>query len=103
MRVDAEAGMRSARARADRLERASFGAFQGRHAEVLEFVRQLRALAPGDALEIEFGDDAARTLRLVIVPGEQLRFGYGSPDEEHASRSLIERCAEALECDRVLI
>jgi hypothetical protein len=31
-----------------------------------------------------------------------IRFGYGSRDEEIASRDLVERCAMALNCDVLL-
>ena len=50
----------------------------GRHQEVLVHAAKLKQLEPGDALAIEFGDDATRTKRIVVVPGEAISFGYGS-------------------------
>ena len=99
VRSDADAGARAARALADRLERASPRAFFGRAEQVLAYAARLRVLPVGDVLEIHFGDTEHDALRVVVMPGERLRFGYGSTEEEQAARPLIERCARVLECD----
>ena len=92
-----------ARARADWIERAPPRIFLGRHKEALEGAARLRNLGPGEALTIEFGDDAVRTKRIVVIPGEPINFGYASKDDEIASSSLVQRCARALDCDVVVI
>lgn len=84
------------------IERAPAYLFLGRHDEALAAARRLRSLAPGDALTIAFGDNPSRTMRITVIPGEPIRFGYASDHEEAASRDLVERCARALHCEVVL-
>jgi hypothetical protein len=102
VKTDAEDGMKQARSRAEWIERAPARVFLGRHQEALEGAARLKNLAPGEALTIEFGDDTKRTKRIVVIPGEPINFGYASKEDEAASKSLIERCARALDCDVVL-
>jgi hypothetical protein len=102
VKTDAEDAQKQARSRAEWIERAPARVFMGRHQEALAGAARLKNLAPGEALSIEFGDDPSRTKRIVVIPGEPINFGYASKEDEAASRSLVERCAKALECDVVL-
>jgi len=103
VRSDPQAGTKSALARAARIERAPAAIFGAHHSDALEHAKRLRSLAPGEALVIEIGEEFGRKLQFVLVPGEQIQFGYGSREEELASRSLVDRCADALDCDVVVI
>jgi hypothetical protein len=38
----------------------------------------------------------------VVLPGDVVKFGYRSADEERRLRPLVDRCAEALDSDVVL-
>jgi len=101
--VDAEEGLRQATRVAERIERAPASAFLGKHQQALEWAARLRKLKLGDALTIEFGDGPGKTLRTTVLPGEPVRFGYGSKDEEQDLRELLERCARVLNCEVVVI
>ena len=76
--------------------------FHGRRPEALEGAVRLRNLAHGEALTIDFGDTADTTKRILVVPGEPINFGYRGKEDEAASRTLVERCASALDCDVVI-
>jgi hypothetical protein len=102
VRSDEVDGMRQARERANWIEKAPAHIFLGRHQEALEAARRLKDLTPGEALTIEFGDAPDRTKRIVVIPGEPINFGYDSKDDEVASKDLVERCAQALDCEAVL-
>ena len=102
MKTDAADAIQRARSRAEWIERAPVRVFLGRHREALEGAARLRSLAPGEALTIEFGDDSKQTTRIVVIPGEPINFGDASKDDEEASKSLVERCALALDCDVVV-
>ena len=102
VKTDPEDGLRQARSKAEWIERAPVRVFLGHHQEALETASRLKQLAPGDALTIEFGDDAYETRRIVVIPGEPINFGYASKEDEVAAKSLVERCARALDCDVVL-
>jgi hypothetical protein len=102
VKTDAEEGMKQARSRADWIERAPARIFLGRHKEALEGAARLKNLAPGEALTIEFGDSPSKTKRIVVIPGEPINFGYASKEDEAASKSLVERCARALDSEVVL-
>jgi hypothetical protein len=47
----------------------------------------LKNLAPGEALTIEFGDDARRTKRIVVTTGQSIDFGDASKEDETASET----------------
>ena len=98
--VDADAGLQRARDMADWIERSPERIFLGRHQEAMATAARLKQLKRGEALVIEFGDDARRTLRVAVIPGESIKFGYGSAEEEQACRGLVERCARAPSCSR---
>ncbi|HEY2515624.1 MAG TPA: hypothetical protein VGI39_32370 [Polyangiaceae bacterium] len=102
VRTDAEEGTKQAHSRAEWIERAPARVFLGRHKEALEGAARLKSLAPGEALAIEFGDDSKKTKQIVVIPGEPINFGYASKEDEAASKSLVERCARALDCEVVL-
>ncbi len=102
VRTDAEEGQRRARARAEWIERAPARVFLGRHQEALAGAARLKSLGPSEALAIEFGDDPSRTKRIVVIPGEPINFGYASREDEVASKTLVERCARALDCEVVV-
>ena len=95
----AETGLQAALAQAAWIERAPASIFLGHHQRALETAAELKALKLGEALAIEFGDDSDRTLRCVVIPGESIKFGYGSNEEEAEAVPLVERCARALGCD----
>lgn len=99
VRVDAEEGLRRARATAAWIEARPAAVFSGNHAKALKFAEKLKSLPLGESLAIEFGDEPSRTLRFVIMPGEVVQFGYRSADDERALRPLVERCANALDCE----
>lgn len=101
--VDAEDGLKRARERAAWIERAPSHIFLGHHEHALETAKRLKALPLGDALTIEFGDDKEHALRIVLVPGELVAFGFRSNEEESEARSVVERCARVLESDVVVI
>lgn len=96
-------GTDAARVRADWIERAPARLFLGRHMEALEHASMLRSLAPGQALAIEFGDDPRLTKRIVVLPGEPINFGYSSNDDQARSKDLVDRCARALACEKLLV
>ena len=102
VRTDADEGMEQARSRADWIERAPARIFLGRHKEALEGAARLMNLARGDALAIEFGDSPLKAKRIVVIPGEPINFGYASKEDEAASKSLVERCARALDSEVML-
>src|SRR4051794_7353968 len=93
VKADAQDGSKQARARADWIERAPARLFFGQHQQALAFAARLRKLGPDDALTIEFGDGPEKTLKIVVIPEEPIKFSYRSPDEEVSSRELVERCA----------
>lgn len=100
--VDPEEGGRQALSRAEWIESRPPGVFLGRHEEALAFAARLRNLAPGDALSIEFGEDSTKCATIVVIPDELIQFGYRDHDDEDRKRSLVERCAKALDCEVVL-
>lgn len=102
VKTDAEAGMRQALSTAAWLERMPASAFLGRHEAALEEAGRLRALSPGEALVVEFGDEPDRALRTYLISGDPIQFGYQSDEHEAECRPLIERCARVLDCDIVL-
>jgi hypothetical protein len=99
VKIDAEDAMTQAQARAEWIEHAPAHIFLGHHQKALETAAMLRNLAAGDALTVEFGDDESDTLRAVVIPGETIKFGYRTSEEQAASRPLVERCARVLSCD----
>ena len=104
VRTDAVDGMKQALAQADWIERAPTRLFLGHHQEAYRFAATLRSLAPGEALTIEFGDDPSKkTLRIVVLPGNSIKFGYASNDDEISSKDMVERCARVLDCVMILI
>jgi hypothetical protein len=104
VRTDPVDGLKQAIARAEWIERAPARLFLGHLEEAHRFAAMLRNLAPGEALTIEFGDDPSRKiLKIVVLPGESIKFGYASKDEEILSRDLVERCARVLDCAITLI
>lgn len=103
MKVDAEGGQRHARKRAEWMENAPARIFLGHHRSAMEAAIKLKNLELGEALVIEFGDDQANTLRAIVMPGEAIRFGFGSNEEQGVARPLVERCARVLDCDVVVI
>jgi hypothetical protein len=101
VKADPEEGLKQARARAEWIERAPPRVFLGRHQEALAGAARLKNLAHGEALAIDFGDDATNHKRIFVIPGEPINFGYRSKEDEAASKILVERCAHALDCDVV--
>ncbi len=99
VKVDAEDGLKQARARAAWIERTPARVFLGHHREALESAARLKALALGEALTIEFGDDAGNTLRAVVIPGDTMKLGFRSNEEQSTSLPLVTRCARILDCD----
>jgi len=102
VKADEAEAIKEANARADWIERAPSRIFFGRHQEALNGAARLRKLMPGEALVIYFGDEQANSTRISVIPGEPINFGYGSGEEEARLKSLVERCARALDCDVVL-
>ena len=103
VRVDEAEGRARARERADWLERANPRVFIGHHEAALQHANRLRTLCAGEVLSIEFGDTPNRCKRITVLPDERILFGYEGPDDEVASRELVDRCAQALECDVVMV
>lgn len=103
LKSDPDEGLEQARARATWIEQAPPRVFLGRHEQALEMATRLKRLPSGEALAIEFGDDATRTLRIVVMPGDTIRFGFASSEEQASARPMVERAARALECEVVLI
>lgn len=104
VKADAADGLRQAQKRADWIERSPARVFLGHQQEALEFAAKLRTLSSGEALTIEFGDDpSTKRLTMVVLPGESIKFGYASKEDEASSRELVERCAQALDCEMILI
>jgi hypothetical protein len=102
VRTDAEEGMKRAQSLAVWIERSPASIFLGHHREALERAAMLKRLGHGDALAIDFGDSPDAAKRIVVIPGESIKFGYESAEDEGASRDLVERCARVLHCDVVL-
>lgn len=103
LRIDPEEGRNRAIALAEWIESAPEALFLGKHQQALESAAKLKSLRDGDALAIEFGDEPDRTLRIVVIPGETIKFGYGSNAEQDASAPLAERCARALGYDMIVV
>lgn len=103
MKTNAKEGLKHARDQAEWIERAPAGVFLGHHQKALETAAKLKSLTLGEALTIEFGDDQAKTLKAIVIPGEAIRFGFRSNEEQVASKALAERCARVLECDLVVV
>ncbi|MFS8068225.1 MAG: hypothetical protein ACMG6S_17865 [Byssovorax sp.] len=104
VKADAADGLRLAQERADWIERSPARVFLGHQQEVLECAAKLRTLQPGEALTIKFWDDpSAKRLTMVVLPGESIKFGYASKEDEVSSRELVERCAWALDCEVIMI
>lgn len=104
VKADAEDGFRQAQKRADWIERAPARVFLGHHQQALDFAAKLRRLSLGEALTIEFGDDLnTKRVTIVVLPGELIKFGYASKDDEALSNELVERCAQVLDCETILI
>lgn len=102
VKADAKDGLKQAVSRADWIEHAPVGLFLGHHQQALEFAARLRNVKSGDALTIEFGDDATKKIKIIVIPEESIKFGYSSKEEEVASRDLVERCAGVLNCEIVV-
>lgn len=104
VKADAADGLKQAQKRAEWIERAPTRVFLGHQAQALEFAAKLRNLSSGDALTIEFGDNpSGKTLTIVLLPGESIKFGYASNEDEGSSRELVERCAHVLSCEMIVI
>ena len=100
--ADSDEGTRRALALADWIEARPAAAFLGQHAAWLKHAKRLRALAPGEAMGITFGDAPdGPTLHTVVLPGDVIKFGYGSEEEERRLRPLVDRCAQALDAEVV--
>ena len=102
-KVDVKDGMRHARDRAEWIEHAPAHIFFGHHQKALETAAKLKTLAIGEALTIEFGDSQDFTLRAIVIPGEAIRFGFRSNEEQGAFRPFVERCARVLDCEVIVI
>ena len=58
----------------------------------------------GSAAGFTIGDAATGpTLHFFVVPGNPIIFGYRGADDERRLRPLVDRCAEALDADVVLV
>ncbi|WP_394842912.1 hypothetical protein LZC95_38300 [Pendulispora brunnea] len=101
IKVEEGEGMQRAHAIAAWIERAEARVFLGHHMEALEHAARLRRLAPGEALTIEFGDDADTVAKMTVIPRETIKFGYQGEQNELSKRPLVDRCANVLECDVV--
>lgn len=99
--VDAAGGLEAARAQADFIERAAAHIFPD-HAAALAHASRLRALEEEDAFIVHFGDRSDLAVRIRLLPGGAIQFGYAGREEELSVRHLVERCARALESDIVL-
>jgi hypothetical protein len=63
----------------------------GKHEAWLERARHLRMLPPGEAVGFTFGDDpSGPTMHFVLIPGDSIKFGYGSSEQEARVRPLLE-------------
>ena len=102
VRVDEGEGQAAALAHATWIERANPNVFLGRHEEALRYARRLRNLMTGEALAIVFGDDSEHCRRITVLPEQRIQVGYAGDADEIASRDLVTRCAQALECDIVV-
>ena len=102
VKTDAEKGMRHALGMAAFIERLPVHAFFGRREAALARAARLRALPPGEALAVEFGDAPELILDISVIPEEPIKFSYQSDEHEAECRPLIERCARVLDCDIVL-
>jgi hypothetical protein len=102
VQTDPDEGTRRAVALADWIEGRPPRIFLGKHDAWLERAKQLRSLRPGEALGITFGDDpGGLALHAVVLPGDVIKFGYGSEEEARRLRPLVDRCARALDSDVV--
>jgi hypothetical protein len=97
--IDFDAGRRAAAAQADRIEKMPAAMLLGQRARAVEYARELRTIAPDGAAVIVFGQAPDRALKVTVLPGEMIKFGYQSSEEEAQNRELVARCASALDCD----
>lgn len=102
-KTDADDGLKQARTLVEWIERAPAHVFLNHHQRALETAARLKSLPRGEALTIESGDDTGSVVKAVVIPGETIKFGFRSNEEQAASRSLVERCARVLDCDLVVI
>ena len=101
--VDPAEGNDRALALAAWIEARPASIFLGKHEAWLERARHLRMLPPGEAVGFTFGDDpSGPTMHFVLIPGDSIKFGYGSSEQEARDRPLLERCARVLESEVVL-
>lgn len=95
--VDEVAGSHRAIETAEWIERSPKPLFLGHHDTALARARSLRALKPGDALRVDFGDTRGSLVTAFLCPGESIRFGYRGESDEAQQLPLIERLARALD------
>jgi hypothetical protein len=103
VRSDPDEGLRQAIEQARWIEQAPARLFFGRHQEALERAAKLKGLSRGEALAIEFGDDPGRTLRIVVIPGDSIKFGFRSREEQLSAQLMIARAARVLGCEVVTV
>jgi hypothetical protein len=103
VRVDAEEGRRRAIAIAARLESMGVRSIGKLVLGGPKRAAWLRALPAGEALVVQFGDEEHHLLQVLLIPGDNVRFGLDGPESEAAAKSLIERCARALNAEVVLV
>lgn len=99
--VDADEGMRKTLAYADWLEKAPARIFLGKHDDALAYARRLRALEPGEAVVIRFGDRQEDAVEIAVTPGQPILFGYASNEDARMLSGLVGKCAMALDCEVV--
>jgi hypothetical protein len=111
VRVDLEEGARSILKRAEWIDalpaafyQSKYPAIAARRANMPDRAKALRALPFGAAAGFTVGDDAeGLTVHFVLIPGDAIMFGYSGSAEERALRPLVDRCAEALDSDVILV
>src|SRR5882724_1590724 len=74
--IDEAEGLNIARRRAAWLENASPAIFLGKRDLALQRAKDLKALELGGALRIDFGDSPQESIRIIVLPDEDIQFGY---------------------------
>lgn len=99
--VDETEGAKAAASKIAWIEKSPPRLFLGRHEEALAYARRLRALKPGEAVVVRFGDDRRLLATAIVMPEEPICFGYASAAEERALLPLISRLAAAMGAELV--
>ena len=103
VRSEPQLALQAAAAQAAWIRRANPAVFLGRHAEALAGAAKLDKLSADEVLWVEFGDTEDELLHFAIWPGQTIKFGYASSEDEARALPMVARCAHVLDCEFIEI